>query len=77
MQSYIHILQVFRQLDGVNTKCLTLNVLAQVRKQANSQGRPARASVPVKSAAEAFLENDLSAGVQRRKPKKAVAVAAR
>ena len=47
----------------------------QVHKPANGQGRGLRAGVPVKSAAEAFVENDLSASTVQRKPRKAAPVA--
>ena len=46
----------------------------QVQKPANGQGRLLRTGVPVKSAAEAFVENELSASTVQRKPKKAVSV---
>ncbi len=46
----------------------------QVHKPANGQGRGLPAGVPVKSAAEAFVENDLSASTVQRKPRKAAPV---
>ncbi|CAK0787781.1 hypothetical protein CVIRNUC_011003 [Coccomyxa viridis] len=46
----------------------------KVHKPANGQGRGLPAGVPVKSAAEAFVENDLSASTVQRKPRKAAPV---
>ena len=56
--------------------------VSQARRQANAeQGNPpeqhSQQVIPVKSAAEAFVENNLSANLAQGKPKKAAPVAVR
>lgn len=51
--------------------------VVQARRQGDSRGQPSSQEFPVRSAAEAFVENNLSANAAQRKPKKVIPVAVR